>query len=153
MQATIRLFFLALLAMASACVSAQDIDGGYADCDPYCIVFKQIGEQHFAIAVDASGAYVGMTAIKDNTGSVLATVAGLSPLRLSLRSPEQRISVMGAMTGCAETNVEVSWTTFETTTHIVTVIITKTYCDGELIDVNVSVITVRIPAPTYPGPN
>ena len=153
MKALKCIFLLGLIAMGASWASAQSVDANYAECDPHCIVFKQIGAGYFAIAVNSTGEYVGLAAMEKRVGSILAA----SSMRLPVFSQpslaqSQQITGGGQSGGCVTFDVKVSSDSYKTKTQIVTVITTKTYCDGNLISVDVSVVHVDIPGIEAPGP-
>ena len=138
-RATVATVFL-LLAWTTLAAAAED----YSRCEPYCVSFIQIGDGHFAVAVDSRGRFLSATPIEGMAGPAL-TGARMAPWH-----PFEPFPMEVTWAGCKSTTTTAEYTT---DTHHITVITTQTYCDGVLVDVTVTVIKVRLPAEQAPVDN
>lgn len=133
---------LAVLLLSWTTLKAVADQTDYSQCNPYCVIFKQIGDGHYAIAVDAYGRFATMAPVEGMAGPAL-TGARLDPWH-----PWDSFPETFAADGCSSKTSTVQYTT---ESHHVTVITTETWCDGKLIDVTVT--TIRVPVPQAPVDN
>lgn len=63
---------LAVLLLAWTTHKAVADQSCYAQCEPYCVIFKQIGDKHYAIAADSDGRFLAWTRIEGRAGPALA---------------------------------------------------------------------------------
>ena len=139
-RATVISVFL-LLAWTTLSAAAED----YSRCEPYCVSFIQIGEVHFAVAVDSRGRFLAATPIEGMAGPAL-TSARMAPWH-----PLERFPMDVSWSGCS--SKVVSTEQYTTKTHHITVVTVETWCNGELVEVTVTTIRVRIPNEQAPVDN
>ncbi|MCY3812885.1 MAG: hypothetical protein OXH15_13905 [Gammaproteobacteria bacterium] len=135
---------LVALLSAGPTPSAVADETDYPHCAPYCIEFKAIGDEHFAIAVDANGRFLAWERIQGRAGPILTSA------RFLPRHPSYDWPLVVSWAACSSRTTTAQ---YETITHHVTVITTETWCNGELVDVTVTTIRVRKPAEQAPVDN
>ena len=128
---------LAILAalLAVPATAQTDDESEHALCEPYCIAFRQLGDEHVAVAIDATGAFVAWTPVEGVAGPML------SAMKFDL--PGRPVQYGGGSFERDNCTYKVARERYETKTHHVTVITITTRCDGKLIDVAVPVVSVR----------
>ena len=137
---------------------ASDSSADYGTCAPYCIVFDQIGDKHYAVALNTSGRYLGLTAFQNDWAGALAHRARLLPVRIgepqlaSLAetalgpslgvTPHYAVGCGGSIVARAEI-VDSA----ETDTHIIGVVKTTFTCnsDGSVLHAEHTIVRFRKP--------
>ena len=109
---------------------------------PYSAAYKTIGDKVYIVLKGVSGE---MVAISEPLDMLMPDVLPKDEFLLG-----EGNTVSYGPEANHHCSVKVNDVTYETTTHMVTVITTETWCNGELVDVTVTVVRVRKPAPEAP---
>ena len=145
-HSTVRFAAAALLtvfAVASVPAWAQGKPGvSYAHCDPFCVEFRQIGDQHMQFLVDSDGQLVGMSILEDQTLGRVLTSSKLPPIRpgdmhqFEAESEGPRAAYAGSCGGNFVTYVDVE-AQYQTRTHLVVIVRTTIACSagGNVVEV------------------
>ena len=111
---------------------------------PYSASYEKIGDNVYIVLKGVSGEKVAISEPLD------LPIPAAVPKGDFLLGTDGN-SVFYSPQANSDCDVKVSNETYETRTHMVTVITTRTWCNGELIDVTVTKVMVRKPALEAPN--
>lgn len=130
-----------LIVAVAGMLAISTSDAATGTCQANCVAVERIGDKLLTVWYDAKG--VAQDAITVDLPRDARRLSGEKGVGSGYVSPETLNEQQSTQDGGT---VEVSQTTYQTTTHIV-VVITTTYRDanGNIIDVQVTVLRFEIP--------